>query len=180
MVYVSYDISIIRPQIHIDAIKMRGEEMPPAKLRRIKRGLLTLHLLELMATNIYRYQITNSQTEHNRQLIAAMCNEMTHYQDYQVKLLEYGWRPSSLIWLYWILGSVLGFSSRLRGKEAVLKAGVWVETRAVRHYAELLRNVDWDEDTRKVVEKNQADEEGHIRRWQAFLESKQHVSTIRS
>jgi ubiquinone biosynthesis monooxygenase Coq7 len=100
-----------------------------------------------------------------------MCNEMTHYQDYQVKLFEFGWRPSFLRLGYWITGFVLGFTSRLRGREAVLRTGIWVETRAVRHYAELLKDTEWDEDTRKVIEKNQADEDGHIKRWQGLLQS---------
>ena len=166
-----YDISIIRSQMHNDGIKMRGKGMSPARLKGIKKGLLTLHSLELTATNIYRYQIRKEDNEHNRQLISAMCNEMTHYQDYQVKLFEFGWRPSFLRLGYWIVGFVLGLSSRLRGREAVLRTGIWVETRAVRHYAVLLENIEWDEDTRKVVEKNQADEDGHIKRWQALLQS---------
>ena len=31
--------------------------------------------------------------------------------------------------------------------------------------------IEWDEDTRKVIEKDQADEDGHINRWKALLES---------
>ena len=47
-----------------------------------------------MASTIYRFQITREDSELNRQLVAAMCNEMTHYQDFQVKLYEFGLRPS--------------------------------------------------------------------------------------
>ena len=57
------------------------------------------------------------------------------------------------------------------GQKAILKTGIWVESKAVDHYAELLKNVDWDEDTRAVVEKDQADEHGHIARWRAMLEN---------
>ena len=64
--------------------------MDKKRLKGIKKGLLALHTLELMAVNIYRFQITKEDTELNRQLIAAMCNEMTHFQDFQVKLYEYG------------------------------------------------------------------------------------------
>jgi ubiquinone biosynthesis monooxygenase Coq7 len=49
--------------------------------------------------------------------------------------------------------------------------GIWVESKAVHHYAELLSTIDWDEVTRKIVEKNQADENGHINRWKKLLES---------
>jgi len=168
---MAYDISVIRPEIRTDDLKMRGQNMSASRLKGIKKGLLALHCLEMTATNIYRYQITKEQSEHNRELIAAMCNEMTHFQDFQVKLFEYGWRPSILVWGYWIVGAVLGIWSRLRGRKAILRTGIWVETRAVKHYGELLKEVDWDENTREVIEKNQADEAGHIKRWKNLLES---------
>ena len=72
------DDSIIRPQMLSADFKIRGQDMPPARLKNIKKGLLTLHTLELMASTIYKFQITDSKNELNRQLIAAMCNEMVH------------------------------------------------------------------------------------------------------
>ncbi|MFC1875076.1 demethoxyubiquinone hydroxylase family protein [Chloroflexota bacterium] len=168
---MAYDISVIRPQINIDDVKMRDKKIPPEILNKIKKALLDLHCLEITATNIYRYQITKERSEHNRQLIAAMCNEMTHYQDFQLKLFEYGWRPKVLRLVYWFVGYFIGFTSRMMGRRAVLKAGIWVETKAVREYARLLKEVEWDEDTRKVIEKDQADEHGHIKRWQNLLKS---------
>jgi ubiquinone biosynthesis monooxygenase Coq7 len=168
-----YDISIIRPLLRDEDFKLRGREMPKSGLKGIKKGLLTLHTLELMAQNIYKFQITKKPSEHNRQLIAAMCNEMTHFQDFQVKLLEYGFKPSIIRWAYWLVGFVFGFGSRLLGRKMILKTGIWVETKAVHHYDELLNSIDWDEDSRKVIEKDQADEYGHIKRWKEMLESNQ-------
>ena len=165
----SYDISIVRPLLKHDDFKMRGRDMEPARLKAIKKGLLTLHTLELMATTIYRFQITGDKSELNRQLIAAMCNEMTHYQDFQVKLYEFGFKPNPLRWAFWIVGFTFGFGSRLLGRKALLKTGIWVESKAVQHYAELLETIDWDEDTRKVIEKDQADEDGHINKWRTLL-----------
>ncbi|MHC4556558.1 MAG: demethoxyubiquinone hydroxylase family protein [Planctomycetota bacterium] len=166
-----YDVSIIRPQLSGEDFQIRGEGMEPSRLQAIKKGLLTFHTLELMATTIYRFQITRENCEFNRQLIAAMCNEMTHYQDFQVKLYEYGFKPSILRCAYWIVGFTFGFISRLMGRKAILKTGIWVETKAVDHYAELLDTISWDEDARKVIEKNRADEDGHINRWKMLLES---------
>ena len=94
---------------------------------------------------------------------------MTHYQDFQVKLLEFGSKPSKLRWIYWIVGFALGSISKLMGSKAILKTGIWVETKAVAHYDKLLSSVDWDLDTRAVIEKNQADEYGHINRWRNFV-----------
>ena len=152
--------------------------MSSSRLRDIKKGLLTLHTLELMAVNIYKFQITRGESEHNRQLIAAMCNEMTHLQDFQVKLYEFGWKPSILRWAYWIVGFAFGFFSRLMGKKGVIKTGIWVETKAVHHYDKLLETIEWDEDTRRVIEKNQADEYGHINRWRKFLQSIETEKTV--
>jgi len=166
-----YDISIVRPQLKHEDFKMRGGDMEPARLKAVKKGLLTLHTLELMAITIYRFQITGEKSELNKQLIAAMCNEMTHYQDFQVKLYEFGFRPNPLRWAFWIVGFTFGFGSRLLGGKALLKTGIWVESKAVHHYAELLDTIDWDEETRKVIEKDQADENGHINRWRTLLES---------
>jgi ubiquinone biosynthesis monooxygenase Coq7 len=101
--------------------------------------------------------------------MAAMCNEMTHVQDFQVKLYEYGCTPSILRFFYWWVGFAFGLGSRLLGRRAMLKTGVWVETKAVHHYAQLLAAVDWDADSRKIIEKDQADEDGHISRWKNML-----------
>jgi demethoxyubiquinone hydroxylase (CLK1/Coq7/Cat5 family) len=160
-----YDISIIRPQMRADDVRLRRDVKDPVKFQKIKKALLAFHNLETMAANIYKFQLTKQPTELNRQLIAAMLNEMTHTQDFQVKLYEYGLKPSIFRIIYWFLGFALGFSSRLLGQKAILKAGIWVESKAVMHYAELLRTIDWDDQTRKIIEKDQADEDGHISRW---------------
>jgi len=151
--------------------KLRGDGMPAERLKAIKKGLLTLHTLELMAMTIYKFQLTPERSELNRQLIAAMCNEMGHYQDFQIKLYEYGFKPSKLRGAFWMVGFVFGFGSRLLGKKAMLKTGVWVEAKAVDHYAHLLKEIDWDDETRRVIEKDAADEDGHIHRWRALLQS---------
>ena len=168
----SYDISIIRPQMRDEDFGIRGRDMTRERLRAIRKGLLTLNTLELNASTIYRFQIGGDRDdEFNRFLIEAMCNEMTHYQDFQVKLYEYGFRPSKIRWVYWLAGFALGGVSRLLGRNAILKIGIWVESKAVRHYSELLDTIDWDDDTRKIIEKDQADEDGHIARWKYLLHS---------
>ena len=164
------DVAIIRPQLVVENFTLRGEGTPKEDLKKIKNALKTLHTLETMAQNIYKFQLTRERSELSRQLTAAMCNEMTHLQDFQEKLYEYGFRPSKWRFAYWLVGWCFGYLSRLRGKKAILKTGIWVETKAVHHYAELLRDVPWDDETRKVVEKNAADEQGHINRWTWFLE----------
>ncbi len=163
------DITVIRPEMRLSDFKHRGTEMTPKRLKDIRKGLRTLHTLETMAANIYKYQISRRATELNLQLIVAMSNEMTHLQDFQSRLFEYGFKPNKFRFAYWIVGWALGFFSRLMGRKAVLKTGIWVETKAVHHYEELLKDIEWDEETQKIIEKDQADEFGHIQRWKSFL-----------
>ena len=162
-------VSIVRPELKHEQIALRGRTLSVSDRKKILKSLRALHTLEIMAVNIYRNQITRDQSEHNRELIAAMCNEMTHVQDFQTKLYEYGLRPGLFRWAYWIVGFVFGFGSRLLGAKAVLKTGIWVESKAVAHYAELLKAAPWDEPTRHVIEKDQSDEDGHIQTWRRML-----------
>jgi len=152
-------------------VRMGEQKLASSERKRLKKALRTLHTLELMAINIYKFQIAKRVGELNRQLIAAMCNEMTHYQDFQVKLYEHRFRPCIYRWAYWIVGFVFGFFSRLLGKKTILKTGIWVEAKAVAHYDEILNLVHWDQHTRNIIEKNQADEYGHIDRWKKLLKN---------
>jgi len=160
--------SVIRPQLLSEDINFKN---PGSQTQPIKKALQTLHTLELMAFNIYRFEITKEKTELNRQLITAMANEMTHYQDFQIKLFEYGFKPGLLRWAFGFAGFVLGFAARILGEKAMLKTNIWVEAKAIRHYSEILKAVDWDAETRKVIEKNQMDENIHINRWQNLLQA---------
>lgn len=164
-----YDVSVLRPAISHDQVALRGRRLGPQARAKVKKALRTLHSLEIMAVNTYRFQITRTDDALNRELIAAMCNEMTHVQDFTVKLYEYGLTPSLFRWAWWFVGFGFGFGSRILGRKAMLKVGIWVETKAVHHYSELLTAADWDEATRRVIEKDQADEDGHIKMWSRFL-----------
>jgi demethoxyubiquinone hydroxylase (CLK1/Coq7/Cat5 family) len=165
------DTSIIRPQIAEKEIKQRGQAFSEKRLAAIRKGLLALHTLELMAQTIYKFQITKESSELNRMLIAAMCNEMTHYQDFQIKLYEYNFKPSIFRAAYWFVGFFMGYISHLRGPKAILKTGVWVEAKAVHHYKILLETIEWDDDTRAIIERDQADEQGHVENWKKMLEA---------
>lgn len=168
---MSYDIEVIRPEIRHEQIRLRGRDLPSDQRKAIRKALQTLHTLEIMAVNIYKCQLTARPSELNLALIAAMCNEMTHAQDFQTKLFEYGFKPSKLRWTYWFAGYVFGLGSRVAGKRMMLKTGVWTEKKAVHHYGELLASAAWDDETRTSIEKDMADEYGHVERWQHFLES---------
>lgn len=164
------DFTIRSPMQQSD-IKLRRSPASVVELSAVRKALRTLHSLEIMAANIYRFQISKENSELNEKLISAMCNEMTHVQDFQVKLYEYGFSPSKVRWAWWIVGFIFGFLSRLLGKRMILKTGIWVESKAVKHYGELLAAVKWDEDTRKIIEKDQSDEQRHIHQWKDLLDT---------
>jgi demethoxyubiquinone hydroxylase (CLK1/Coq7/Cat5 family) len=168
---MTYDVSVIRPEMRLEQVRMRGRDFSSERKAAIKKGLHTLHALEIMAVNIYKCQITAKSCELNTQLTAAMCNELTHMQDFQTKLYEHGFRPSKWRWMYWMVGYAFGLGSRFLGARRILKTGIWTESKAVHHYAQLLASIDWDDETRVFIEKDQADEHGHIERWRQFLEN---------
>lgn len=168
---MSDEHAVIRPEVKIDDVRTLGRDYPPERREQIRKALTTLHANEVMAVNIYKAQITAKPCELNTQLAAAMFNEMTHMQDFQLKLYEYGFKPSRLRWAQWWVGYVFGFGSRLLGTRRILKTGIWAEAKAIEHYERLLRAADWDEETRSVVEKDQADEVAHLERWKDFLKN---------
>jgi demethoxyubiquinone hydroxylase (CLK1/Coq7/Cat5 family) len=167
---VSDDFTI-RPPMQQSDIKLRRAPASVVELNAMKKALRTLHSLEIMAVNIYRFQISKENSELNENLISAMCNEMTHVQDFQVKLYEYGLSPSKVRWAWWIVGFTFGLFSRFLGKRMILKTAMWVESKAVAHYGELLNAVRWDAETLKIIEKDRSDEQRHIEQWKVLLET---------
>ncbi|MDD3419845.1 MAG: demethoxyubiquinone hydroxylase family protein, partial [Candidatus Gastranaerophilales bacterium] len=118
-----YNIDIIRPEVTHDQVKYnRGDGFDKKRLKVIKEALLAFHNLENMAANIYRFQICKRNSDElNTELIAAMLNEMVHIEDFQVKLYEYGFKPSLMMYAYQIVGFVFGFGSRLFGEKGIRK-----------------------------------------------------------
>lgn len=152
----------IRRAVEPKDIFFHGANMDAANLSKIRSGLRKLHTFEVMAVNIYRLQITSEEDDLNLMIIQAMANEMTHVQDFQTKLYEYGTTPSPLRWAFWFAGMMIGFSSRLLGKKTMIKAGIWTEEKAVEDYQKIINSAQWDEETLKIIKNNLEDEKHHI------------------
>lgn len=163
------EVEVLRPLLRRGDVAFRGEGLTSEGRKKIARALRTLHSLEMMAVTIYRLQIGTKPTELNRELIAAMCNELTHWQDFQTHLYEYGFRPSPLRLFWQAVGAVFGLASRLAGAKWILRTGLWVESKAVEHYSQLLTSVPWEETSWRMLRKNQEDEQGHIQTWKRLL-----------
>jgi ubiquinone biosynthesis monooxygenase Coq7 len=166
---LEYDTSIIRPEIRFEDVKIRGVGYDEERRKEILKALRFLHAREIMAANVYKCQIKSKACKLNTWLTAGMASEMTHVSDFQTKLYEFGAKPSKSRFVFWFAGYVFGFGSRILGEERMLRTGVWVEEEAVKHYQEVLDRVDWDDETRAFVEKDQQDEYAHIERWKTLL-----------
>ncbi|MFZ3062237.1 MAG: ferritin-like domain-containing protein, partial [Actinomycetota bacterium] len=138
----------------------------------VVKALRKLHNLETMAVEIYRVQIgAFSGSEIAEKLVAAMENEQTHIDSFYESLTRSGGKPSPLRHLFWIVGKMAGFAPRLLGKRMILKGDIAFETKAVKDYSKMLQEIPFDDQTRKITEKNLHDEERHIRTWQQSIES---------
>ena len=162
------DHYLIRPPLEPMDITFRHHLIDPANLSKAQSCLRKLHTFEIMAANIYKHQITSYSDPFNLVLIQAMANEMTHIQDFQIKLYEYGTKPSPIRWVFWLVGVIIGLSTRFLGRKTILKAGIWVEQKAVEDYQKIINSVPWDPETLKTIQRNLNDEVHHI---QTFKEN---------
>ncbi|WP_041445506.1 demethoxyubiquinone hydroxylase family protein [Syntrophobotulus glycolicus] len=161
---------LIRTEMEPQEIYSRLDHVQSDQLPKVRKALRKLHAFEMMAVNIYRMQITAENTDFNRLIIQAMTNEMTHVQDFQAKIYEFGSRPSPTRFFNALLGMFLGLSSRLRGKKAILAMGIWTETKAVEDYQAIISSVRWDKETLDVIKHNLDDEYHHIETLKKVLE----------
>ncbi|UWG97793.1 demethoxyubiquinone hydroxylase family protein [Dehalobacter sp. DCM] len=159
----------IRGPVEPQDIRFRCDSVDPLQLANIRSGLKKLHTFEIMAVNIYKFQITKQKNALNQIIIQAMGNEMTHVQDFQIKLYEYGARPGTFRWTFWLAGMIIGLTSRLLGKNAMIKAGIWTEQKAVTDYQKIIQSASWDSDTLAVITHNLQDEYHHIETLQGLL-----------
>lgn len=100
---------LIRGEMKTGEVKMRAPGTAPDTLAEIQKELRRLHAFEVMAVNIYRMQISKNASDLNCKLIKAMGNEMTHVQDFQIKLYEYGSKPSPMRWIMGMVGFLLAW-----------------------------------------------------------------------
>ncbi len=99
-----------------------------------------------------------------------MSNEMTHMQDFQTRLYEYGFTPAKLRGRFWMVGYVFGLGSRMMGTTGCSRPASGSRARPSSTTASC-SGADWDDETRAMIEKDRADEYGHIARWEGFLKA---------
>ncbi len=135
------------------------------------KALRKLHNVERLATEIYSKQIrTFSDEFFKKRLVVARDNEQEHIDALYSRIIDLGGTKSNIGWAFQLAGKILGFSSILLGKRVIFKFDIKVEEKAVRDYGNFLDKEDFDEKSRKLIEKNLEDEKIHIQRWQDSLE----------
>jgi demethoxyubiquinone hydroxylase (CLK1/Coq7/Cat5 family) len=160
---------LLRTEMHTSDIGFRGQGADKQTLRRTHKALRTIHRLETMAVQVYRAQVSKKRTELDRQLIAAMENEVTHHTDSMVLLLEYNGNEAMARLPFYIFGYTAGRISRLLGTKYILRLAEWVERKAIHHYEELADAVKWDKPTYEYVFRMWEDEKVHQARWLYYL-----------
>ena len=138
----------------------------------IVRALNAVVKVEAMAVQIYRAQMWRfrGRQEIAERLVHAIANEREHFDDLTSRVRDLGSIPSRLSPLFAVAGWIMGFLPTLAGKVPALKLDIWVEERAVRDFQGFLNRVNFDDESRALMEKNMADEEEHIRAWKQSLE----------
>ena len=151
---MTYDITIIRPEMREEQVKPRGRDLGGGQRKALRKALRTLHSLEIMAMNIYKCQITKDATPLN----TALTERHVQRDDAHAGLPD----PALRVRLHAGQAARPLLDGRLRlrpglpddGDERMLKTGIWVENKAVEHYGKLLAGADWDDETRVFIEKD--------------------------
>ena len=140
--------------------------------KKVIRALNAVVKVEAMAIQIYRAQMWRfrGKQEIAQKLVHATDNERKHFDDLVSRVRDLGGTPSRLSPLFAVAGWIIGFLPTLVGKVPTLKLNILVEERAVRDYQGFLNSVNFDDESRELMERNMADEKEHIRAWKESIE----------
>jgi len=140
--------------------------------KKVIRALNAVVKVEAMAIQIYRAQMWRfrGKQEIAQKLVDATANERKHFADLASRVRDIGGTPSRLSPLFAVAGWIIGFLPAVVGKVPALKVDILVEERAVKDYQGFLNRVDFDDESREIMERNMADEKEHIRTWKESLE----------
>jgi demethoxyubiquinone hydroxylase (CLK1/Coq7/Cat5 family) len=136
-------------------------------MNEIMGALRKMHNLERFATEIYGAQITAfPEKEISDRLIIARDNEQEHTDNLRARIEALGGKPSWQGFFFQMAGRILGCFTRIMGKMFILKTDIWVEAKAVKDYGAFLERLNFDDDSRVLVQRNLGDEKVHIKRWE--------------
>ncbi len=135
-------------------------------------ALRKMHNLERFATQIYRAQMTAfSEKEISDKLKIAGDNEQEHTDNLKARIESLGGEPSWQGFLFQMAGKILGLFTRIIGKMFILKTDIWTERKAVEHYGAFLQRLNFDEESKALIQKNLEDEKVHIKTWENSIDA---------
>ncbi len=130
-----------------------------------------MYCMERFATAVYRAQSgAFKDTLIAKKMAYAVENERQHALDVAGMIVKLDSRPFRLAFLFRMAGTGVGLLSRLPGRVPALNAAVMIEKRAVKDYGYFLRRLDYDKQTRKLLQRIIADEELHTKNWQDSIQ----------
>ncbi len=168
---MAYDITIIRPEMKMEAVRPRGRDLDKAKRKALKKGLRALHSLEIMATKIYKCQITSepSRAQHRPHsghvqrddAHAGLSDQALRVRVQADKLagalLDGRVRVRTGLAHAWEASACSRPAYGWRPRPSITTGSCWTEPNGTT-------------ETRVFIEKDRADEYGHIARWKELLE----------
>lgn len=141
--------------------------------RQIVSILRKINCVEWTAVQIYRWQVWRFSEEWMKEnLRKAAANEQTHIDNSLSRLKEIGSGPSPLRFAFYLMGIATGLLAAILGKTVALKSDILFEKDAVKKYTRFVEIAKSKGDTKtaEILDKNRADEQEHINRWQSSLE----------
>ncbi len=132
--------------------------------------LRKLHNLETMAVQIYQVQIPRLADPAERELMtAARDNEMLHRDTSAGFLRLRKACPSLLRPFWWMVGQVLGRSTALLGRNALLGGDIAFEQKAVREYTGFAAAKVLEGEEALALARFLEDEKRHVANWKRLL-----------
>jgi len=122
--------------------------------------------LRTTTTPFQRFHLKNGGLPEATYRLTGRARRVYHYSTLVRRISHETARPPAGIPAH---GIRVRFHVAHHGGDAILGTGIWVETKAVHHHADLPGTIDRDIDTRRVIEKARADGDVHIDRWKELF-----------
>ncbi|UCG38355.1 MAG: demethoxyubiquinone hydroxylase family protein [bacterium] len=130
--------------------------------------------LEVMAVQIYRSQIgALTDMGERAMMVAAMENEEHHRETFRSLLRGRDSRPSPRHHLFWLVGQVLGRTTSMLGRKAVLRGDIAFEDKATREYTAFIKEGDFTDEEAAFLREFLEDERRHAANWRRLLSAQE-------
>jgi bacterioferritin len=139
-------------------------------MSRVSSSLNFMYKMEQFATRIYLVQRGAFKgSDVADKLTAASENEQTHVELLRAQITDLKIGLSPWGFLFKIAAIVVGTVTRICGKTTIMRADIFVESRAVKDYGNYVKKIGYDEKTAAMLKRIIEDEERHVAIWRNSL-----------